>query len=151
MPSSSVAAQSAAAGRRRLLTLLAALALATAAGADDVAAPPPAREDAMPGGIPFDVRLAEIRRRIQQALVYPALARRRALEGESEVEFGIAADGRPTAIALARSSGSTLLDRAAERAVRDAAPLPSVLGRLRVPVRFELDRLPAANAAGARP
>lgn len=122
---------------------LGALLLCSAAeGAADpnvAAAPPRAREDAMPGGASFETRLAEIRRRIQDALVYPPLARRRSLEGESEVAFEIAPGGAPAGIALVRSSGSTLLDRAAERAVRDAAPLPPVLGRLRVPVRFALD------------
>ena len=92
----------------------------------------------MPGGVSFDARVAEIRRRIQEALVYPPIARRRAIEGETEVAFEIGAGGSPASIALVRSSGSALLDRAAERAVRDAAPLPPVLGRLRVPVRFEL-------------
>ena len=112
----------------------------TAAGEPYVAAPPPrAREDAMPGGVPFEERLAEIRRRIQEVLVYPPLARRRAVEGESEIAFEIAPGGAPAGIELVRSSGSTLLDAAAQRAVRAAAPLPPVLGRLRVPVRFELD------------
>jgi len=114
----------------------------TAAGEPYVAAPPPrAREDAMPGGVPFEERLAEIRRRIQEVLVYPPLARRRAVEGESEIAFEIAPGGAPAGIELVRSSGSTLLDAAAQRAVRAAAPLPPVLGRLRVPVRFELDAL----------
>ncbi len=105
----------------------------------------------MPGGVPYDVRIAEIRRRIQEALVYPRLARRREIEGESEVEFAIAADGGASDIALVRSSGSALLDAAAARAVRDAAPLPPVLGRLRVPVRFELAaaRAPDERAAAS--
>ncbi len=93
----------------------------------------------MPGGIPFDRRVAEIHRRIQAALVYPPLARRREVEGVSEVAFEIGPGGAPVGVALQRSSGSPLLDRAAERAVHDAAPLPLVLGRLRVPVRFELE------------
>lgn len=108
----------------------------------------------MPGGVPFEERLAEIRRRIQEALVYPPLARRRAVEGESEIAFEIAPSGAPAGIELVRSSGSTLLDAAAQRAVRAAAPLPPVLGRLRVPVRFELDALeptvPRAQSAERR-
>lgn len=99
----------------------------------------------MPGGVSYDARVAEIRRRIQQALVYPPLARRRSIEGESELAFEIGASGSPAGIALVRSSGSALLDRAAERAVREAAPLPPVIGRLRVPVRFELDALGATR------
>jgi TonB family protein len=104
----------------------------------DVAARPPYREDSTPRGVGFEDRVAEIRRRIQEALVYPPLARKREVEGTSEVAFEISPAGEARALELERSSGSTLLDRAAERAVRDAAPLPPVLGRLRIPVRFEL-------------
>ena len=39
---------------------------------------------------------------------------------------------------MLRSSGSATLDRAAERAVREAAPLPRMLGHVTVPVRFAL-------------
>ncbi len=123
--------------------LLLALVPVPAAAEPDVAAPPPRRaEDAPSGGVPFDDRLAEIRRRIQGALVYPPLARAREVEGESEVAFEIGPGGTPAAIRVERSSGSALLDAAAARAVRDAAPLPPVLGRLRVPVRFALDAAP---------
>lgn len=84
-------------------------------------------------------RLAEIRRRIQSVLRYPPAARLQRLEGETLVRFGIEADGAPGAVTLHRSSGRPTLDRAAIRAVRDAAPLPWIYGRLEVPVRFELD------------
>jgi TonB family protein len=93
----------------------------------------------MPGGVPYEVRVAEIRRRIQEALVYPPLARLRQVEGESTVAFEIAASGNAAGVEVVRSSGSSLLDRAAARAVHDAAPLPPVMGRLRVPVRFALE------------
>ena len=120
--------------------LVAATALPIAADEADVASPPHrAREDAAPGGVPFEERLAEIQRRIQAALVYPALARKREVEGESSISFEIAPGGQPAEIELVRSSGSALLDAAAKRAVRDAAPLPPVLGRLVIPVRFELN------------
>jgi len=129
------------------------LALTAPAAADPTVSsgPPHAREDAMPGGIPYDVRVAEIRRRIQEALVYPPLARRRQVEGESTVAFEVAASGSAADVEVVRSSGSALLDRAAERAVRDAAPLPPVMGRLRVPVRFALDEREEEGRAGARP
>jgi TonB family protein len=128
-----------------LLRTAALLGAAAGAAADPTIAPRSSgqmREDAMPAGVAYDVRVAEIRRRIQDVLVYPPLARRREVEGESQVAFEIAPGGRPAAIELVQSSGSSLLDRAAERAVRDAAPLPPVLGRLRVPVRFALDAGP---------
>jgi len=96
--------------------------------------------DAAPPGRSVAERLAEIRRRIQAALVYPRLARLQKLEGEALVRFDIDADGTPRDVELFRSSGMPSLDRAARSAVEDAAPLPWVYGRLEVPVRFELDR-----------
>lgn len=83
-------------------------------------------------------RLAEIRRRIQQAVVYPPVARRRGLEGISRVQFEIRSDGRAGAIGLARSSGHPILDRAARQSVVDAGVLPRVHGLLVVPVEFAL-------------
>ncbi len=94
--------------------------------------------DAAPTGPSAAERLAEIQRRVQAAVVYPAIARKRSVEGTVDVSFRIAQDGRPGEVRVARSSGSATLDRAAERAVRDAAPLPRLLGRVTVPVRFSL-------------
>lgn len=111
------------------------------------AAAPLAREDALPRGIPLADRLAEIQRRIQAAVVYPPLARRREVEGTSFVAFDISPVGEARHLELVQSSGSALLDRAAQRAVAAAAPLPPVLGRLRVPVRFQLE----APAPGSSP
>ena len=109
-----------------------------AAGRAEVGVARLAAEDAAPRGPSVDERLARIRARIQAALVYPPLARLRRQEGETRVRFEIAADGRPTALAVEASAGSALLDRAALAAVEAAAPLPWVYGRLEVPVRFEL-------------
>lgn len=92
----------------------------------------------MPAGPSPTERLAEIRRRIERALVYPPLARARGLTGETEVEFTIGADGHPVGLRTVRSAGSELLDRAAEQAVRDAAPFPPLYGWLAIPVRFDL-------------
>ncbi len=95
-------------------------------------------EDAVPLGPRVDERLARIRERIQAALVYPPLARLRALEGVAQVRFAIAVDGRPQGLSVAGSTGHGILDRAALAAVQAAAPLPWVYGLLEVPVRFEL-------------
>ena len=84
-------------------------------------------------------RLRTIRKRIQAALVYPPLARSDALEGSARVRFDIGRDGIPRDVVLSHSSGRPSLDRAALRAVDDAAPLPWVYGRLEVPVRFALE------------
>ncbi len=95
--------------------------------------------DALPNAPSVEERLAEIRRRIQSALVYPAPARRRGLEGVARVRFQIGADGRADRIELERSSGHALLDRAARDSVVAAGVLPRVHGRLQVPVHFELE------------
>lgn len=105
--------------------------IARAAGPASVDAPPPA-------GPSVDERLREIQARVQAALVYPPLARRRSVAGTTQVELEIDARGQATAVRTRSSSGSALLDAAAEQAVRDAAPLPFVYGRLVIPVRFEL-------------
>lgn len=95
--------------------------------------------DAVPRGPSALERLAEIRRRIQDAVVYPPMARHHRLEGQALVRFEIDPDGMPREIEIHDSSGAPTLDRAASAAVRRAAPLPWVYGRLEVPVRFELE------------
>lgn len=100
-----------------------------------------AAEDRIPTGPSVEERLAEIRHRVQEAVIYPSFARQRNLSGEVLLEFRIAQDGTPEALAVRRSSGSALLDRAAERAVREAGPLPRLYGLVAVPVRFELEAL----------
>ena len=85
-------------------------------------------------------RVAEIHRRIQQAVVYPDLARRNGITGVSRVRFEVGHEGRARNIELADSSGHGLLDRAARAAVVEALGLPWVYGRLEVPVRFSLER-----------
>jgi protein TonB len=128
---------------RRCLALLAALLLqGSPAPAQEVAVaetPSVRFVDGAPRGPTVMERLAEIRRRIAASTVYPPLARLRGVEGEAVVRFDIEADGTPTRIRVHRSSGKPSLDRAASAAVRDAAPLPWVYGRLEVPVRFALD------------
>jgi protein TonB len=111
--------------------------------ANPAGAPPPhpteAHRDAVPQGPSVDERLVEIARRIQRALRYPPIARERGATGEALVAFEIRSDGTPERVELARTSGSGALDRAALRAVADAAPLPFVYGRIHVPVRFALE------------
>jgi protein TonB len=122
----------------RLAGVAAVLALApTPAGADRVA--PVEVMDALPQGPSVGERLAEIRQRIEAALVYPASARRRGITGVSRVRFEIAADGHPQDIELVASSGHHVLDQAARESVVGAGTLPYVHGLLQVPVHFELD------------
>jgi TonB family protein len=110
---------------------------ARAEGSPPVDARPPV-EDAIAVGPSVEARLAEIQRRVQAALVFPPLARQRGLEGSTRVGFVIDAAGRADGVHTVVSSGSALLDRAAERAVRDAGALPYVYGDLVIPVRFAL-------------
>jgi TonB family protein len=133
--------------RVSLLRLALAFALALAATAAPAAADEVAAVDAMevrfvdavPRGPSVAERLAEIRRRIQAAVVYPPLARLHHVEGVALVRFAIGRDGAAQEVRLFRTSGRPSLDRAATRAVAAAAPLPWVHGRLEVPVRFELE------------
>ena len=95
--------------------------------------------DAIARGPSLAERLEEIRRRIQEATVYPPIARRLGLTGVAFVRFEIAADGHATDLETARSSGHAVLDEAAHESVVQAGRLPRVHGRLEVPIRFALD------------
>jgi TonB family protein len=68
-------------------------------------------------------------------VVYPAEARSRGITGVTRIRFEIAEDGRAEKIRTVATSGSALLDAAA-----DAGELPRVYGRVEVPIRFELLR-----------
>lgn len=103
----------------------------------DLVATPPTAEQ----------RLETIRERVQDAVVYPHTARERGIEGTARIQFRIAPDGRAAEIATVASSGSALLDSAAEQAARNARTLPQLYGWVRIPVRFELL---ARDAPGGR-
>jgi TonB family protein len=132
---------------RRALAFAVAAALFAAAGAPPVSADPPALadvrrpviEDAVPPRPSVAERLAEIRRRVQEALEYPPPARWRDLTGETVLRFEIGPDGRARGVRVVRSSGLAPLDAAATRAVVAAGVLPRVYGPLEIPVRFELE------------
>ena len=126
--------------KARALALVLGLALALAAGARaESPDASPGREDATPSGPSVDERLDEIRRRLQEALAYPPIARRLALEGTTWLRFEIDRAGVAHAVEVSRSSGHAVLDDAARRSVDRAGPLPWVYGRVEVPVRFALD------------
>ncbi|MBM4384172.1 MAG: energy transducer TonB [Deltaproteobacteria bacterium] len=121
----------------RTARTLAALALAVAsagagvrAGEVDLVAAPPNPE----------VRLEQIRERVQAAVVYPPAARERGIQGVARIQFRIDPAGRAADVVTVESSGSQLLDGAALQAARDALTLPQLYGWVRIPVRFELAR-----------
>lgn len=90
------------------------------------------------------VRVAAAPRTGNPPPAYPAHARRRGWEGRVVLEVTISEDGRPTAVALAESSGHDVLDSAALDAVRSWRFTPAerngnpIVSTLRVPVRFSL-------------
>ena len=120
--------------------LLGAATGAFAEGAIRVGADGAASVDALPAGPSVEVRLEEIRRRIQAALVYPRSARRLGYEGVAWVRFEIDREGAAQGVELSRSSGHAQLDRAARRSVQRAGKLPWIYGRIEIPVRFSLER-----------
>ena len=61
-------------------------------------------------------------------------------QGVVRIQFRIDALGRAAEVITVESSGSRLLDTAAEQAARDARELPQLYGWVRVPVRFTLER-----------
>ena len=75
---------------------------------------------------------------------YPTVARRRGIEGTVTLEVRVDGAGLPERVAIARSSGSTLLDEAALEAVRRWRFRPAlrsgepVAGIVTVPITFRL-------------
>ena len=110
-------------------------------GRDALAAAAPA--SAAPAA-EYGAYLAEVRRRIQEALRYPLAARRRGLAGTVQLEILIRPDGAIDGVNLAAPSAHRVLDEAALEAVRGLAPVPFPAGvaprplRVRLPVVFEL-------------
>jgi TonB family protein len=68
----------------------------------------------------------QIRERIKSKWIYPYEASSRGIEGELQIEFGIAKSGELQFIERRRSSGVELLDDYAMRAVQLASPFPPV-------------------------
>jgi periplasmic protein TonB len=68
---------------------------------------------------------------------YPSAARRLRLTGEVELDFCAETDGRASSASIRGSTGSAVLDAAAQRCVLEhAVPLPVRAGCFRLPVRF---------------
>jgi protein TonB len=121
-----------------------ALALALAAAATPLRAGEPAEIDLVPRAPSAEERIEQIRQRVQDAVVYPRAARERGIQGVARIQFRVDAAGRAADVQTVESSGSELLDRAAEQAARDAGALPPIYGFVRIPVRFALERRAAA-------
>ena len=86
---------------------------------------------------------ADIKRYVLRAPhpVYPDAARRNWLEGSGVFELTVRPDGTVTDVTTVRSTGHSLLDRAALQTLKtwQIRPLPEI-GHIRVPVRFVMNR-----------
>jgi len=91
-----------------------------------------------PGGSSADL-FRIIRRKIEEAKLYPDSARRSGLQGTVEMVFRIGPDGSPQGLEVVRSSGHAELDRVSLETIRRAAPYPAVQGRIRIPLSYRLD------------
>jgi protein TonB len=80
---------------------------------------------------------------IEKRLAYPALARRRGIQGRVDLVLQIGKEGQLLSGSLSQSSGSDILDRAAGKALAGVFPLEGMrMDRVEV-VRVSIDyRLP---------
>jgi protein TonB len=76
---------------------------------------------------------------LSKHLLYPAEAIARELEGEVLLLLSLDAEGRITHAEVAKSSGHTILDRAALAAARQLNALPGNPPQTLLPVTFRLD------------
>lgn len=99
-------------------------------------------ERGVPAG--FGPYLVRLRQRIQEALSYPAMARRRGLTGTVQLEIDLLPSGKVASVFVRSSSAHDVLDEAALETVRRITPdpfppgLPSRPLRVRLPIVFEL-------------
>jgi protein TonB len=71
----------------------------------------------------YDELLAYIKEYINKNLVYPAIARQRNVQGIVTIYFEIEKSGKLTVVAVANSSGSSILDRAAISLIKNISSL----------------------------
>jgi protein TonB len=95
-------------------------------------------------GAEYGGYLAQMRRRLMEALRYPPPARSRGLSGTVLLDISIESNGAIANVSVTRSSSHSLLDEAALEAARSLAPQPFPKGlaprplRVRLPVVFDL-------------
>lgn len=69
--------------------------------------------------------LADVNKALHKSYPYPAAARRRGLEGEVKLKIWVDEDGRIVDVAVHKSSGHEVLDRAAIEAVQALGRVPT--------------------------
>ena len=88
---------------------------------------------------------SRLKQRVEQGWVYPSQAKKDKLFGNVSMVFTIRRDGHLLRVEVLRSSGATILDESAVRAVKNAAPFPPFpedwsLERLHIRATFEYIR-----------
>jgi protein TonB len=73
--------------------------------------------------------LANLRERIAAKIRYPPLARANNWQGKVLLQLALDQDGRLLGLAVRRSSGYAVLDRAATAVLRSVTPVDNPLGR----------------------
>jgi TonB family protein len=81
-----------------------------------------------------------IRTAIAKVLVYPALAKKRGIEGTVITEFTINSSGYPENIKIAGSSGYDILDTAARDTVLRASPFNAARVWIEIPIDFRIKK-----------
>jgi periplasmic protein TonB len=86
-----------------------------------------------------------IQLKIAQAKTYPPLARERKQQGKAFLSFKLDRDGKILELSVENSSGHKLLDQAAVKAIKEAAPFPTIpaslnkkYASLKIPISFIL-------------
>lgn len=87
--------------------------------------------------------LTNVRKKIQKNLVYPSMAKKMGLEGESLVQFDIEPNGavNKASLKIIKSSGTKILDTYALEAVLEAAPFenpPQEHLHISIPIVFNI-------------
>ncbi|MBI5640206.1 MAG: energy transducer TonB [Nitrospirae bacterium] len=81
-----------------------------------------------------------IRAAIEKTLIYPPVAKKRGIEGTAIMEFYINSRGYPEDIRIIQTSGSGILDAAAQETVLRASPFPVSVRSIEIPVTFRLKK-----------
>ena len=86
-----------------------------------------------------------IQLKIARAKTYPPLARERKQQGKTFLSFKLDRDGKILELSIENSSGHKILDQAAIKAIKEAAPFPNIpaslnknYASLKIPISFIL-------------
>ncbi len=86
-----------------------------------------------------------IQLKIAQAKVYPPIARERKQQGKAFLSFKLDKEGQILELSIENSSGYKILDQAAMKAIKEAAPFPTIpaslnkkYASLKIPISFVL-------------